>query len=66
MNSFNLGNFPNLDRVKSMIANDFKTAGKISSCNDFRAFCETCNITDISDRYYSEFVSRFDQKLFCD
>jgi len=64
MNSFNLSNFPNLDKVQNMILNDFSTQGRISSSKDFMNFCKTCNIEDLSEHYYTDFVNRFDQKLF--
>jgi len=64
--SFNLGNFPNLDKVQTMINSKFNTTGHISTETEFKNFCKICNITDMSDKYYSDFTSRFDQRLFCD
>lgn len=66
MNSFNLGIFPNLEDVKKIIANDFMTVGKLGSLQDFHEFCKKHSVTGISDKYYLDFIKRFDPKLFCD
>ena len=64
MNSFDLSNFPDLDKVQQMISNDFNTAGHIGSVKEFREFCQKNNITGISDTYYMGMIGRFDSKLF--
>lgn len=64
MYSFDLSNFPDLDKVQSMILNDFGTAGHISSIPEFKTFCTKNRIEGISDTYYMAFSSRLDQKLF--
>lgn len=64
MRSFDLSNFPDLDKVQSMIINDFPKAGHIGTIPEFRAFCTRNNITGISDSYYMAFSDRLDQRLF--
>lgn len=62
-NSFDLGNFPDLDRVKDLIMNVFPKAGHIGSTLEFRNFCNTYKV-DISDLYYMAFSDRLERKMF--
>lgn len=64
MESFDISKFPKLDEAKSIISKQFGTVGKLGGLDDFHNFCEKYKISGISDKYYSEFIGRFDQKLF--
>lgn len=64
MKSFDLSNFPDLDKVQSMILNDFPKAGHIGTIPEFRDFCDRNKIEGITDRYYSAFSERLDQRLY--
>lgn len=64
MSTFNLGNFPNLDKVQNAINTEFETKGKLGSLDDFHFFCSKYGVQGISDRYYSEFADEFDPRLF--
>lgn len=64
MRSFDLSNFPDLDKVQNMILNDFSKAGHIGTIPEFKAFCNKNNITGISDAYYMTFTDRLEQRLY--
>lgn len=66
MNSFDLANFPGLDHVRDLITTVFPTAGHLGTLSEFHDFCSRNNITGISDTYYSAFINRLDQRLFCE
>lgn len=63
LKSYDLSLFPGINIVKSDV-DKFMTTGHFGTLSDFHDFCEMNKITSISDRYYSNMISRFDQKLF--
>lgn len=64
--SFDIWNFPRIDEAKRLILECVPKIGKLSNVDDFRKFCEKYEIYGISDKYYSDFINKFDPKLFCD
>ena len=64
LKSFDLSIFPDLEQVKDMIMEGFSKDGKIGDLNTFHDFCKNFGVDKISDDYYMNLVSRFDQKLF--
>lgn len=64
VNSFDVSKFPKFEEAKGLVTNHFSTDGRLGDINQFREFCKKYNITGISDKYYTDFISRFDQKLF--
>lgn len=65
-NSFSIENFPNLQQAQRIITNEIDRVGRLGTLEEFHKFCNDYEITGISDRYFSEFISRFDPKLFSD
>lgn len=63
LKSYDLSLFPGINIVKSDV-DKFMTTGHFGTLSDFHDFCEMNKITSISDRYYTNMISRFDQKLF--
>lgn len=64
LSTFNVFKFPGLEEITNKIKNDIFTIGRLGSLEDFRSFCRRHKIWGISDRYYTEFINRFNQKLF--
>lgn len=62
--TFRVETFPNFQEVQRIIANDLDKIGKIGTLEEFKDFCEEYDITGISDRYFSEFINRFDTSLY--
>jgi hypothetical protein len=62
--TFDISKFPGLQEIIGKLTNDIYTIGHLGSLDEFHNFCGTHGITGISDKYYSSFISRFDQKLF--
>ena len=62
--TFRVENFPNFNQVKQIIANDLDKIGKLGTLDEFKEFCNSYDITGISDRYFSEFINRFDKDLY--
>ena len=62
--TFRVENFPKFDEVQRIIANDLNKVGKLGSLSEFKDFCNAYEFTGISDRYYSEFINRFDSELY--
>lgn len=61
--SYDLSQFQDIERVKYDISN-FDKIGHYGNINDFHDFCTRNKVTQVSDKYYSAMIDRFDQKLF--
>ncbi len=66
LDSFDISKFPRLKEAEELVSTKLGTVGKLGSVEEFQIFCMKNGITGISDRYYSNFISKFDTKLFCD
>lgn len=64
--TFDIFNYPGVDEVKNLINNYLPKAGRIGTIPEFRNFCRIYNVPGISDSYYSDFIGRLDQKLYCE
>ena len=64
ISSFNIGNFPRFEEARRAILDLVPTAGRLGTLGEFHEFCDKHGITGISDKYFTEFISRFDPKLF--
>ena len=64
MKSFDLGGFPRLQEAKDLISTKLGTVGRLGTLDDFHKFCDKYKVSGITDKYYSEFIAGFDQKLF--
>lgn len=62
--TFNIWNFPRLEEARRHITENLPVIGRIGSIPEFHTFCDKNGISGISDRYFTEFVGRFDSKLF--
>lgn len=63
---FDIWSFPRIDEVKRLITECIDSIGHIGTSEEFLKFCEKYNISGISERYYSEFTSHFDKRMFKD
>jgi hypothetical protein len=64
LETFDIAKYPRFEEAKRQITDILPTAGKLGSLIDFHKFCDKYGITKISDRYYTEFISRFDPNLY--
>ncbi len=64
METFNIAKYPRFEEAKRQITDILPTAGKLGNLEEFHKFCDKYGITKISDRYYIEFISRFDSSLY--
>lgn len=64
LSTFDIGSFPRFEEARRQVLEILPTAGKLGSLQDFHKFCDKNEVTGISDRYFTEFISRFDPKLF--
>lgn len=62
--SYNIGEFPRFNEAMDKIKNVMPVTGRLGSLDEFHKFCEKNKITGISDKYFTDFISRFDQKLY--
>jgi hypothetical protein len=65
METFDISKYPRFEEAKRQILEILPTTGGLGSISDFHKFCDKYGITKISDRYYTEFISRFDPTLYC-
>lgn len=65
-NSFDITKYPRFEEAKRLITDVLPTCGKLGSIPEFHTFCDKHGIQDISDRYFTDFISRFDPKLYCE
>ena len=61
--TFDITKYPGYDRAVELISSLSKI-GHYGNIDDFHKFIKKYNISGISDKYYSDFIERFDQKLF--
>ena len=65
LESYDISKFPRFDEACDLINNYLPGAGHYDSdLSKFHEFCKKYGITRVSDKYYSDFMGRFDQKLF--
>jgi hypothetical protein len=64
LKSYDLSIYPKLNEVKRIINEDLQTMGNYPNTKDFRDFCMKNSIEGISERYFSDFYSVFDPKMF--
>ena len=62
--SFDISQYPRFEEACNLITNYLPGAGHYGTIDDFHKFCIKHGVSGISDKYYSEFIARFDQKLF--
>ena len=64
LKTFNISEFPRLEEAKRVVLDLFSTAGKLGNVEEFHEFCDKNGVSGISDRYFTEFISRFNPKLY--
>lgn len=65
LESYDITKFPRFDEACDLINNYLPGAGHYDgNLKNFHEFCKKYGITKVSDKYFSEFIERFDQKLF--
>jgi hypothetical protein len=64
METFSIEKYPRFEEARRQITDILPNAGKLGTLEDFHKFCDKYGITKISDRYYVEFISRFDPTLY--
>lgn len=64
MRSFDVQNFPRFDEAQNLVTDHFAFDGTLGDISIFHNFCSKYGITQITDRYYSDFICRFDQDLY--
>jgi hypothetical protein len=64
MKTFNICEFPRFEEAVNIIKTQFSTVGRLGSISEFHKFCSKYKVEGISDRYFTEFISRFDPRLF--
>lgn len=64
LQSYDLSIYPKLNEVKKIIHEDLPRMGNYPSKEDFHDLCSKHQIEGISDKYFADFTSVFDQKLF--
>lgn len=64
--TFDIFSYPGVEEARNLINNYLPRAGRLGTVPEFRSFCRTHNIPGISDSYYSDFIGKLDQKLYCE
>lgn len=64
METFKIDKYPRFEEAKRQILDILPTAGQLGGITDFHKFCDKYGIKKISDRYYTEFISRFNPDLY--
>lgn len=64
--TFDISKYPRFEEAKRLVTEIMPTCGRLGSLQDFHHICDKHGITGISDRYFTEFISRFDPKLYCE
>lgn len=64
LSTFDISKYPRLNEAKRLVLELFGTMGKLGSLSEFHDFCKKYGITGISDPYFIEFISKFNQDLY--
>jgi len=65
LESYDISKFPRIEEACDLINNYLPGAGHYDGdLSNFHEFCKKYGVTKVSDKYFSEFIGRFDQKLF--
>lgn len=65
-NSFDISRYPRIDEARRLILDVLPNCGRLGSIPEFHNFCDRHGIKDISDKYFTDFINRFDPKLYCE
>lgn len=65
-NSFDISKYPRFEEAKRLITDVLPTCGRLGTIPEFHTFCDRHGISGISDKYFTDFISRFDPKLYCE
>lgn len=65
-NTFDISKYPRFEEAKRLITDIVPTCGSLCTIQEFRDLCDKHGIEGVSDRYFTEFISRFDPKLYCE
>lgn len=65
-NTFDISKYPRFEEAKRLVTDIMPTCGKLGTIDEFHSICDKHGITGVSDRYFTEFISRFDPKLYCE
>lgn len=66
LETFDLSKYPRVEEAKRLITDILPTCGRLGGLQDFHNFCDKHGVTGISDKYYNEFISRLDEKFYCE
>lgn len=64
--SFDISKFPKFEEAKRLITEVMPTCGHLGSISEFHDICNKHGIIGVSDKYFTDFISRFDPKLYCE
>lgn len=64
--SFDLSKYPRLEEAKRLVNDLMPTCGRLGDLETFHNLCDKYKLTGVSDKYFTEFISRFDEKLYCE
>lgn len=62
--TFDLGSFPRFHEAVDLLRTKLGSIGTLGTVEEFRNFCANAEISGISDRYYSNFISRLNPELY--
>lgn len=67
-NTFNVEKFPRIEEAKQIITEQLGRVGRLGSEDEFKTFCEKFGLKEDkyfnAERFFSQFIHRFDEKLF--
>lgn len=64
--TFDISKYPRLGEAQRIITDLFPTAGRLGGIEEFHSICDKYGIKGVSDKYYLEFINRFDERLYCE
>lgn len=65
-NTFDISKYPRFEEAKRLVLDVLPTCGQLGDLSIFHSLCDKHGIEGVSDRYFTEFISRFDPKLYCE
>lgn len=64
METFKIDKFPRLQEAIDLINNTLPVVGRLGNLEEFKNFCARIEVSEISDKYFTEFINRFDPTLY--
>ena len=66
LSTYDIAKYPRFEEARRLILEYLPICGRLGTLQDWHKFLDKYGITNISDSFFMTFMSRFDQKMYCE